>query len=162
MDLLKELAKDKLVIMVTHNPELAKSYSTRIINVVDGKIVSDTKPFDGKDEETMETPLRYTSLSLLTALKLSKNNLVTKRGRTALIAIAGSIGIIGIAIVLALANGVDRYADSLLTNASTTSSIAIDRAYTDPNATVGLTSTDNRLEHNNALLATDDGMYCDN
>ena len=129
MELLKEIAKDKLVVMVTHNPELAEKYSTRIINVKDGKIIGDTKPFDGKNEEKAEEKTKYTSMSLLTALSLSKNNLMTKRGRTLLTAIAGSIGIIGIALILALANGVNSYVSNIAGLGSVPSPITVDRTY---------------------------------
>lgn len=156
MDLLKEVAKDKLVIMVTHNPKLAKEYSTRIINVEDGKIVSDTKPYDGEKDGSIRKPERYTSLSLLTALKLSMNNLMTKRGRTILTTIAGSIGIIGIGIVLALANGAEQYADSILTETSVTSPITIERAYMeDSTASYGGMGGE-KQSHDGTLLAIDD------
>ena len=131
MDLLKEIAKDKLVIMVTHNPDIAKAYSTRIINVKDGKIVSDTMPFDGEEENAGAEKQKYTSLSLLTALNLSKNNLMTKYGRTLLTAVAGSIGIVGIALILALATGVNNYVDVVMSSGSTPSAITVERSYTD-------------------------------
>ena len=129
MDLLKKIAKDKLVVMVTHNPDLAKKYSTRIISFKDGKIVDDTNPFDAKKEQAGEKKLKYTSMSLLTALNLSKNNLLTKRGRTILTAIAGSIGIIGIALVLSLANGLNTYTKDIATAGSMASAITIEKTY---------------------------------
>ncbi|MBR2827622.1 MAG: ABC transporter ATP-binding protein, partial [Bacilli bacterium] len=114
MDLLKEIAKDKLVIMVTHNPELAKEYSSRIIELKDGVIINDSDPYDQKDEkESVPKKITKTSMSLLSALMLSLNNLLTKKGRTFLTAFAGSIGIIGIALILSLSNGVNQYAKSL-------------------------------------------------
>ena len=113
MDLLKEIAKDKLVIMVTHNPDLAKEYSNRIIELKDGLIVNDSNPFDGKEKVKNEKKMRKTSMSLLTSLSLSFNNLLTKKGRTFLTAFAGSIGIIGIALILSLSNGVNNYAKSI-------------------------------------------------
>ena len=114
MELIKEIAKDKLVIMVTHNPELAKEYSTRIIELKDGKVMSDSNPYDGKQEEIEETEVKKnktkkTSMNLKTALSLSLNNLMTKKGRTILTAFAGSIGIIGIALILSLSSGVSDY-----------------------------------------------------
>ena len=112
MDLLKEIAGDKLVIMVTHNPELARDYSTRIIELKDGVIINDSDPFDG-EEEVVERTTSQTSMSLMTALALSFNNLLTKKGRTFMTALAGSIGIIGIALILALSNGVNHIAKSL-------------------------------------------------
>ncbi|WP_117204505.1 ABC transporter ATP-binding protein/permease [Paratractidigestivibacter faecalis] len=110
MDLLKEVAKDRLVIMVTHNPELAERYATRIVRLADGRITNDSNPFDPATAPHREAkPPRRTSMSFLTALGLSFRNLMTKKGRTAMTAFAGSIGIIGIAAILALSNGVNEY-----------------------------------------------------
>lgn len=110
MDLLKEVARDRLVIMVTHNPELAYRYATRIVNLADGKITDDSDPFDvAKATRREAKPTRKTSMSFVTALGLSARNLMTKKGRTAMTAFAGSIGIIGIAAILALSNGVNNY-----------------------------------------------------
>ena len=110
MDLLKEVAQDRLVIMVTHNPELAYQYATRIVNLADGKITDDSDPFDAAGAARREAkPTRKTSMSFVTALGLSARNLMTKKGRTAMTAFAGSIGIIGIAAILALSNGVNEY-----------------------------------------------------
>lgn len=110
MDLLKEVARDRLVIMVTHNPDLAYQYATRIVNLADGKITDDSDPFDVADATRREAkPTRKTSMSFVTALGLSARNLMTKKGRTAMTAFAGSIGIIGIAAILALSNGVNDY-----------------------------------------------------
>ena len=112
MDLLKEIAKDKLVIMVTHNPELAVNYSNRIVQLLDGQIVDDSNPFDGVEESIeKETKTKKTSMSFKTALSLSLNNLMTKKGRTFLTAFAGSIGIIGIALIMSLSNGIQKYID---------------------------------------------------
>ena len=112
LDLLKEIAKDKLVIMVTHNPELAVNYSTRIVQLLDGEITDDTNPFDGvEDSQAKAATSKKTSMSFLTALSLSLNNLMTKKGRTILTAFAGSIGIIGIALILSLAHGINKYID---------------------------------------------------
>ena len=113
MEILRQVAKDRLVIMVTHNPELADQYATRIIRLLDGKIVSDNAAeaeHTGAEETTAENAAeRKTSMGFLTALNLSLNNLMTKKGRTILTAFAGSIGIIGIALILSLSNGVNRY-----------------------------------------------------
>lgn len=110
MELLKEISKDRLVIMVTHNPELAKRYSTRIIRLLDGNITDDTMPYSGGEgEKTAEKSGKHPSMSFLTALSLSLNNLMTKKARTFLTAFAGSIGIIGIALILSLSNGVNAY-----------------------------------------------------
>ena len=116
MNLLKEVAKDRLVIMVTHNPELAERYATRIVNLRDGKIRSDTNPCIVDNEERkkpIHKKLGKTSMSFLTSLSLSFNNLKTKKGRTILTSFAGSIGIIGIALILSLSNGVNRYINSI-------------------------------------------------
>ena len=120
MELVKEIAKDRLVIMVTHNPELAEKYSTRIVRLLDGQIVGDSDPFDPSAEtahsevrKSEVTKGKKTSMSFLTALSLSKNNLMTKKGRTFLTSFAGSIGIIGIALILSLSNGVQEYINSV-------------------------------------------------
>ena len=109
MDLLQEVAKDRLVIMVTHNPDLAKQYATRIVNLQDGKITDDSHPLLDIQEEYNHTHFKHTKLSFLSALSLSLSNLLTKKGRTALTSFAGSIGIIGIALILALSHGVNQY-----------------------------------------------------
>ncbi len=116
MELLKEVAKDRLVIMVTHNPDLAKNYSTRIVRLKDGEITEDTNPY--KMEEIAEKPAKHknlgkSSMSVFTAFLLSLNNLLTKKGRTFLTAFAGSIGIIGIALILALSSGFQNYVDKI-------------------------------------------------
>lgn len=112
MELLKEIAKDKLVIMVTHNPELAQQYSTRIVKLLDGNIIDDSNPFSDEDEAKEDDGSyapRKTSMSMFTAFSLSLNNLMTKKGRTFLTAFAGSIGIIGIALILSLSSGFQKY-----------------------------------------------------
>ena len=110
MDLLRDVARDRLVIMVTHNPELAHQYATRIVELADGCIVADSDPFVPAAEDRREAkPARRTSMGFLTALSLSANNLMTKKGRTLMTSFAGSIGIIGIAAILALANGTNAY-----------------------------------------------------
>lgn len=117
MDILKEIARDRLVIMVTHNPDLAEKYSTRIITLLDGQVTGDSNPYDGADEKPAEKKKkkrrRETSMSFFTALNLSLNNLMTKRTRTLLTSFAGSIGIIGIALILALSTGVQHYIDEV-------------------------------------------------
>ena len=109
MEILKKISKDKLIIMVTHNPDLAEKYSSRIIKVLDGVVTDDSNPYDGKDEEKLIAKDGKTSMSFFTALALSLNNLMTKKGRTLLTSFAGSIGIIGIALILSLSNGVQNY-----------------------------------------------------
>ena len=116
MELLKEVAKDRLVVMVTHNPELAENYATRIVNIRDGKIRSDTNPYiieNEKNKKPEHKNLGKTSMSFFTSLSLSFNNLRTKKGRTILTSFAGSIGIIGIALILSLSNGVNAYIKSV-------------------------------------------------
>ena len=118
MDLLKEIAATRLVIMVTHNPELAEKYATRTVNLRDGKIISDSDKYDGKvktdlDNEETFRKRRKTKMSFFTALNLSFNNLLTKKGRTILVSAAGSIGIIGIALILAISTGFQNYIDKI-------------------------------------------------
>lgn len=129
MDLLKEVAKDKLVIMVTHNPELAEDYANRIVRVKDGKILDDTHPFvieKAYESEATHKNMGKSSMSRLTALSLSFNNLRTKKGRTILTAFAGSIGIIGIALILSLSTGVNNYINDLQKDTMTSYPISID------------------------------------
>ena len=114
MELLKEVARDRLVVMVTHNPELADQYATRIVRLKDGCITDDSRPYDPETETpAVHRNLGKASMSPLTALSLSFNNLWTKKVRTLLVAFAGSIGIIGIAMILSMSNGVDRYIQSV-------------------------------------------------
>ena len=110
MEILKEISKDKLIIMVTHNPDLAEKYSTRVVKILDGLITDDSNPFNSDDEKEDVSPKTgRTSMKFLTALHLSLNNLMTKKGRTLLTSFAGSIGIIGIALILAISTGVQNY-----------------------------------------------------
>ena len=114
MDLLKEVAQDRLVIMVTHNPELAERYATRTVRLLDGEIIGDSDPYDGsKAAQRSNEGKKRPSMSFLTALSLSLNNLMTKKGRTILTAFAGSIGIICIALILSLSNGIQTYIDQV-------------------------------------------------
>lgn len=122
MDLLREVAQDRLVIMVTHNPDLANEYATRIVRLQDGRVIGDSNPYDGSEEDESARPethkdakanLRIKNMSFFTALSLSLNNLMTKKGRTILTAFAGSIGIIGIAMILAMSTGVHNYIDKV-------------------------------------------------
>ena len=132
MNLLKNISKDKLVIMVTHNPELADNYSSRIISLKDGKVINDTNPYDGKDDtESKYIKPKKTSMSFLTALSLSLNNLMTKKGRTFLTAFAGSIGIIGIALILSLSNGVDKYIEKVQEDALTSYPLSLEKTTID-------------------------------
>ena len=116
MDLLKEVAKDRLVVMVTHNPELAYQYATRIVKVKDGKLLEDSDPYEIPEGETpvpVHKNMGKSSMSFLTALSLSFNNLKTKKARTILVSFAGSIGIIGIAMILSLSHGVNQYIENM-------------------------------------------------
>ncbi len=111
MELIKEIAKDKLVIMVTHNPELAENYATRVIKLKDGNLLEDSNPIDKNEKNKVEYKINKTSMKFFTALNLSFNNIKTKKGRTILTAFASSIGIIGIALILSLSNGFDKQID---------------------------------------------------
>lgn len=111
MELIQEIAKDKLVIMVTHNPELAKNYATRVIDMRDGEVLNDSNPIKESEKDTKEYKIKRTSMGFMSALHLSLNNIRTKKGRTILTAFASSIGIIGIACILSLSNGFDRQID---------------------------------------------------
>ena len=117
MDLLKEISKDRLIIMVTHNPELAEQYSSRIIKLLDGRVIDDSRPYETAEEEVLPAVTKekgkMKSMSFKTALGLSLNNLMTKKGRTFMTAFAGSIGIIGIALILSLSSGFQAYIDKV-------------------------------------------------
>lgn len=132
MEILREISKDKLIIMVTHNPELAEQYSNRIIRLVDGKITGDSNPFTNEvPQKSAPEKVRKTSMSFFTAMSLSLNNLMTKKGRTILTAFAGSIGIIGIALILSLSNGVQEYIDNIQAETLASYPLVIDNSSTD-------------------------------
>ena len=136
MDLLKKISEKKLVIMVTHNPELAESYATRIVTLKDGKITSDSNTYDGKRKTKLDQKLaarkkRKTKMSFFTAFTLSLKNLLTKKGRTVLVAFAGSIGIIGIALILAVSTGFQAYIDSIERDTLTSYPLTIRRESSD-------------------------------
>ena len=141
MEILRQVARDRLVIMVTHNPDLADQYATRVIRLLDGKIVSDGAaegthaPADGIQTEAAPVQQK-TSMSFLTALNLSLNNLMTKKGRTVLTAFAGSIGIIGIALILSLSNGVNRYIERVQRDTLSSYPLQIDERTVDMTDTV--------------------------
>ena len=141
MELLKEVSRTRLVIMVTHNPELAEKYATRIVRLLDGKVTADSDPLSPEEEERerreKETGKRP-GMSFFTALSLSRNNLLTKKARTILTAFAGSIGIIGIALILSLSNGIQRY---------------IDRVQEDTLSTYPLTITSETLDMSSMITA---------
>ncbi len=147
MDILREISKDKLIIMVTHNPDLAEEYSNRIIRLVDGKVVNDSNPYNNEEElKNAPEKVRKTSMSFLTALSLSLNNLMTKKGRTILTAFAGSIGIIGIALILSLSNGVQEYIDDIQTETMSSYPLSIETNTTDMTAFMSSSMT-NHIEN---------------
>lgn len=138
MELLKEIAKDKLVIMVTHNPELAEKYSTRIVKLKDGKITDDTNPYVDEKSSGELKKKKKISMSFATALSLSFNNLRTKKGRTVLTSLAGSIGIIGIALILALSTGMNAYIESVQKETMTSYPITISAETIDISSVMGV------------------------
>ena len=152
MDMLKEVAKDRLVIMVTHNPELAEEYSTRIVRLKDGKIISDSNPFTpdkSEEKEPEHKKMGKTSMSFLTSLSLSFNNLRTKKGRTILTSFAGSIGIIGIALILSISNGVNNYIADIQKDAMSSYPITIDAQSVDLSSLMSSMSQDSsdKIDH---------------
>ena len=163
MEILREISKEKLVIMVTHNPELAETYSTRIIRLLDGQILSDEQnsKAETKNEETASSPAdKYkhkTAMSFFTALSLSMNNLMTKKGRTLLVSFAGSIGIIGIALILSLSNGIQAYIDKVQEDTLSTYPITIVSETTDMSGLLSVlaksNSTDEEAEKRDKVYA---------
>ncbi len=146
MDILKEISKDKLIIMVTHNPDLAKEYSTRIISCLDGRITDDTNPYNPTEEDRKNEVIKRTeeekkgkkpSMSTATAFSLSLRNLVTKKGRTFLTAFAGSIGIIGIALVLALSTGIENYIAKMQNDLLLAMPVSVEKEAIDMNNVMG-------------------------
>ena len=158
MNILKEIASNRLVIMVTHNPELAHNYSTRIVELKDGKIISDSMPFEGEEHKennyTKKKKTRQTSMSFTTAFGLSLNNLMTKKGRTILTAFAGSIGIIGIAVILSISTGVQNYIDKTEEETLSSYPITIEETTIDIGSFMENSSSEKTL--------CKDGMICSN
>ena len=144
MDILKEISRDHLVIMVTHNPELARQYSSRIVTIRDGKLQSDTNPYDPETDAVDQKPAgkkdKRTGMSFFTALSLSFSNLRTKKARTLIVALAGSIGIVGISLVMALSNGVNRYISKQEADTLSSYPVEIDRTGLDVAALMGSSS----------------------
>ena len=137
MEILKEISKTKLVIMVTHNPDLAEKYSTRIIRILDGKITDDSNHYKNEKKETYNKKcVKRTSMRFFTALNLSLNNLMTKKGRTILTSFAGSIGIIGIALILALSTGIQNYISKVEEDTLSSYPITIDESTIDTAAMI--------------------------
>ena len=165
MELLKQVAKDKLVVMVTHNPELAEKYSTRTIKLFDGKIISDSAPYES-DEKTEplskkeQKKVKKPSMSFFTALALSRNNLITKKGRTILTAFAGSIGIIGIALILSVSTGVNNYIAQVQEDTLTSYPITIEAESVDMTSMLStLTDKAESGEHENDKVYANSAMY---
>ncbi len=166
MEILKEIAKDKLVIMVTHNPELAEEYSTRIVKLRDGQVIDDSMPFTApttKEEVIRQTAVqkgKKASMSFRTALGLSLNNLMTKKGRTFMTSFAGSIGIIGIALILALSNGINAYIALVQEDALSTYPLTIQAQTQDMSAMMGvMTSVSDTTDYRDSgMIHVDDSM----
>ena len=162
MELLKEISKDKLIIMVTHNPELAEKYSNRIIRLLDGKVVDDTNPYDRNIVEPIENKkgkekkIKKPSMSYFTALSLSLNNLMTKKGRTFMTSFAGSIGIIGIALILSISSGAQLYIKSVEEETLASYPIAIERNAMDMSSMMTSMMKDNKSD------SSDDGKIHSN
>ena len=160
MEILKDISKDKLIIMVTHNPDLAEKYATRIINLLDGEITNDTKPYNSKNDiKDGVDNNKKTSMSFLTAMNLSLNNLMTKKGRTILTAFAGSIGIIGIALILALSNGVQEYINNVEEETLTSYPITIQQEAVEMTDLISSIKPDeNKTRHEDNKIYSNDVM----
>lgn len=163
MELLKEIAKDKLVIMVTHNPELAQQYSTRIVKLHDGNIIDDSNPCCEETDAASPEKRNKISMSFLTALSLSFNNLRTKKGRTLLTAFAGSIGIIGIALILALSTGMNAYIDNVQKETMSSYPVTISAETVDMSSVMGIRGDviGELRGESNAQKADDTKVYTD-
>ena len=167
MDILREISREKLVIMVTHNPELASKYATRTIRLLDGSVVSDSAPCSADETAAMSAapaaPQGRTSMSFFTALGLSLNNLMTKKTRTILTAFAGSIGIIGIALILSLSNGIQNYIDDVQEDTLSSYPVTIEAESTDMSAMVtammGENSKKDETEHEDGRIYASTVMY---
>lgn len=155
MELLNEVAKDRLVIMVTHNPELADKYATRIVKLSDGKITGDSNPFEPGEESTppVHKNMGHSSMSFLTSLSLSFNNLRTKKGRTILTSFAGSIGIIGIALIQALSSGVNAYITDIQRDTMSSYPITIDAETIDIKSMMSVDDSDKNDKVDHAMDA---------
>lgn len=174
MELLKEVAKDRLVVMVTHNPELAEQYSTRIIKLLDGKVISDSDPYtdadavDAEQKQKAKTKKKKPSMSFFTALSLSLNNLLTKKARTILTSFAGSIGIIGIALIMSVSTGVQAYIDGIEKNTMASYPITVNEATMDTTAIMssfmlsnnkdGIDQQEGKIYSNDVVLQVMDTM----
>ncbi len=163
MEILKEVAKDRLVIMVTHNPALADDYATRIIKLLDGQVTSDSDPYTvaAAEEKKAAKKQKKPSMSIFTALSLSLNNLMTKKGRTFLTSFAGSIGIIGIALILSLSNGVTNYINSVQEDTLSSYPITIESETMDMNSLMVtmMGATSGEVEHDRDKVYANMLMY---
>ena len=146
MELLKEISHEKLIIMVTHNPELAEKYSTRIVKLLDGKVLDDSLPFTDEEKIEKDEIKGKTNMSYLTALSLSGKNLLTKKGRTALVSFAGSIGIIGISLILSLSSGFQNYINTVQEDTLSTYPMTIEKDQIDYSAVLELMMNKNSSE----------------
>ncbi len=147
MELLKEISHDRLVIMVTHNPELAETYATRTVRLLDGNIIADSAPFDGAQEQASAAPEKgkRASMSALTAFSLSLSNLMTKKGRAILTAFAGSIGIIGIALILSISTGINNYIDDVERDTLSSYPLTLESQTMDMNSMMGAMNDQEQL-----------------
>ncbi|MBQ8894802.1 MAG: ABC transporter ATP-binding protein/permease [Clostridia bacterium] len=163
MEILKEISKDKLIIMVTHNPDLAEEYSSRIIRLLDGKVISDTDPYQPEEQPAAKEKKSHKkpSMSFLTALSLSFNNLLTKKGRTFMTSFAGSIGIIGIALILSVSQGVQFYIDGVQEDTLSSYPITIQKESTDLSSVLAnvMGSDPGELDHGTDKVYSSSGMY---
>jgi len=159
MNLLKEIAKDKLVIMVTHNPELAEEYSSRIVRLSDGRITDDTAPFEETQKKTKPKKAKRISMSFMTALSLSFNNLRTKKGRTLLTSMAGSIGIVGIGLILAISTGMTEYINSIQKDTMSQYPITIGSEAIDTGALYGPPAQEGSTENTTEESTTEETVY---
>lgn len=161
IDLLKEISNDRLVIMVTHNPELAEKYSTRIVKLLDGRIIDDSNPYNSEEnDELVIEKTKGTSMSFFTALSLSLTNLFTKKARTILTSFAGSIGIIGIALILSLSSGVNAYINQVEENTLSSYPLTIEETTTDVSEMISSLMGENKKsgEHKKDKIYSNDIM----
>ena len=163
MEILKQISKDKLIIMVTHNPDLAESYASRIIRLKDGLITDDSQPYDTEVTAKTAPSLKMTAMSYITALSLSLNNLMTKKGRTILTSFAGSIGIIGIALILSISTGVNNYIDKVQEDTLSSYPLSIMAESVDMTelmtTMMGLNNADGENAHDNDAVYANTIMY---
>ncbi len=163
MEILKEISKDKLIIMVTHNPDLAEEYSSRIIRLLDGKVISDTDPYEEEAQPAVKEKKGHKkpSMSFFTALSLSFNNLLTKKGRTFMTSFAGSIGIIGIALILSVSQGVQAYIDGVQEDTLASYPITIEKETVDLSSVLTniMGADPGALTHDTDKVYSSSGMY---